>query len=85
MNKEVLERKVSTFVKNQPGYSEAKVAIECENKNTWYILYGLDPQNGIAGFGNTAEQALADFKWNWMQYGGEAWLMANSGRGEDVF
>jgi hypothetical protein len=80
MIKRELERKVLAFLKEQPGYSNAKFSIACENSDTWYILYGPDPQSGIAGFGDTAGTAFKDFKANWEKYGGETWLNKNAGQ-----
>lgn len=33
--------------------------------NAWCCLYGRDLQEGVAGFGDTPEQAAADFDRNW--------------------
>ena len=35
--------------------------------NKWCVLYGDDLQNGVAGFGDTPEKAMADFDNNWTQ------------------
>jgi len=33
--------------------------------NQWCALYGADLQSGVAGFGDTPEQAMADFNRSW--------------------
>lgn len=33
--------------------------------NQWFVLYGENLQDGIAGFGNTPELAMLDFDRNW--------------------
>lgn len=38
--------------------------------NQWCALYGADLQNGVAGFGDTVDEAMADFDKNW--YGQKA-------------
>ncbi|SNS16436.1 hypothetical protein [Pseudomonas segetis] len=35
--------------------------------NQWCALYGDDLQSGVAGFGDTPEQAMADFNKNWRE------------------
>lgn len=35
--------------------------------NQWCALYGDDLQCGVAGFGDTPEQAMADFDRNWRE------------------
>lgn len=34
--------------------------------NKWCALYGRDPMEGIAGFGDTVDAAMADFDKNWL-------------------
>lgn len=34
--------------------------------NQWCVLYGDDLENGVAGFGDTPEQASVDFDHNWL-------------------
>lgn len=34
--------------------------------NMWCALYGDNPQDGVAGFGETPEAASRDFDHNWM-------------------
>ena len=33
--------------------------------NQWYVLYGDDLQNGVAGFGDSPALAMKDFDQNW--------------------
>lgn len=33
----------------------------------WCALYGDDPQRGVAGFGDTPAEAMADFDMNWLK------------------
>jgi hypothetical protein len=33
--------------------------------NKWCALYGENPQDGVAGFGDTPGEAMADFDKNW--------------------
>ena len=35
--------------------------------NQWCALYGENLQDGVAGFGDTPEDAYADFNKNWVQ------------------
>lgn len=35
--------------------------------NQWFALYGKDLQSGMAGFGDSPEQAMVDFDKNWRQ------------------
>ena len=40
----------------------------------WRALYGENPQDGVAGFGDTPDQAFADFdKWWFTHRGPSAW------------
>lgn len=35
--------------------------------NKWFALYGANLQDGVAGFGDTPEAAMADFDKNWRE------------------
>ena len=68
-NEEQLRKEVVLFLKKDPAYNEKKrIRIICNEGNQYLILYGEDIQNGIAGFGSTAENALDDFIDNWNFY-----------------
>jgi hypothetical protein len=41
-----------------------KIAID---GNQWCALYGENLQDGVAGFGNTPEEAMRDFDKNWVE------------------
>lgn len=37
----------------------------------WCVLYGVNVQDGVAGFGDSPEEAIADFDKNWVKKLGE--------------
>lgn len=56
---EVQERQASPSAIYRPAISI--------DGNQWCALYGADLQCGVAGFGDTPEQAMADFDKNWRE------------------
>lgn len=49
--------------KNDPSYIY-RPALSIDG-DQWCALYGADLQNGVAGFGDSPEDAYADFDKNW--------------------
>ena len=37
----------------------------CRDGNQWCVLYGINPQEGVAGFGDTPYKAVLAFNKNW--------------------
>lgn len=38
-------------------------AVLSKDGNQWCVLYGRDLEDGVAGFGSTIPEAIADFKY----------------------
>jgi hypothetical protein len=50
---------------NRPSYiHKPKLTVD---GNQWCALYGDDLQNGVAGFGDSPNQAYEDFDRNWIK------------------
>jgi len=63
-------------VKHQPNYSGQKLRVMCDEPD-WFILYGSNGMAGIAGYGETPEEAIQDFKNSWKYFNGEEWIKKN--------
>ena len=75
--KEKLKAKVFDFIQKQEGYNQQKherLKVFCEDKDTWAIVYGENMQEGIAGYGETSEDAFSDFVENWKKFKGFEWF-----------
>jgi hypothetical protein len=44
----------------------------------WRALYGENPQDGVAGFGNTPDEAFADFDEKWFTHRGPSAFRGNA-------
>lgn len=67
-DKQQLKSAVENFLQQQSLYDPQKrVCIMCD-QDLCFILYGPDIHSGVAGFGETSESALSDFKDNWHSY-----------------
>ena len=74
--KEEMRKQVLEFVKQQPNYSGQQLRVMCDEPD-WFILYGSNGWAGIAGYGETPEEAVQDFKNSWKQLKGEEWVKNN--------
>ena len=73
---EELKERVLAFIEGQPGYDTDEVEeikVTCE-KNTWSILYGATPETGIAGIGDSPDDAFDDFLVKWKFFKGFEWI-----------
>jgi len=57
----------------QASYQQGRPSVNFRPKltmdgNQWCALYGEDLQDGIAGFGDTAEEAMSNFDNNWHNF-----------------
>ena len=73
---EDLKERVLAFIEAQPGYDadeveEIKVSQE---KNMWSILYGKTIETGIAGIGDSPDDAFDDFVVKWRFFKGFEWI-----------
>jgi hypothetical protein len=69
---QVLKQVAEAFVKQQPYFDHTQqLRVLCDPGEMYFILYGSNISAGIAGFGETAEAALSDFKENWSRHKNE--------------
>lgn len=74
--KEELKERVLAFIEAQPGYDADEVEeikVACV-KDTWSILYGETLETGIAGIGDSPEDAFDDFLVKWKFFKGFEWI-----------
>jgi hypothetical protein len=74
---EDLKNNVQWFLKAQPGYdenNELNLRAFYDALNDLGVIYGIDVQAGIAGLGETPEDAFRDFVRNWHTFKGFEWI-----------
>ena len=75
--KEELKERVLAFIESQPGYDAdnvAEITIGNKQKGMWSILYGENIETGIAGLGDSPEDAFDDFVVKWNFFKGFEWI-----------
>jgi hypothetical protein len=75
--KEELKERVLKFIEEQPGYDAdnvEEVKVSSNYMGTWSIVYGESLALGIAGIGDSPEDAFDDFVVKWRFFKGFEWL-----------
>lgn len=74
--KEELKERVLAFIEIQQGYDAdnvEEIKVTCE-QDTWSILYGVSIEAGIAGIGDSPDDAFDDFIIKWKFFNGFEWI-----------
>jgi hypothetical protein len=75
--KEELKERVLKFIEAQPGYDADQVeeiTVKYNHMDTWSIVYGESMALGIAGIGDSPEDAFDDFVIKWRFFKGFEWI-----------